>query len=207
TEDGRAVLLDFGLARDAGAETLTVSGTFQGSPNFASPEQVEGRREIGPRSDVFSLGVTLHCCLTNEMAFDGETREQVFRRILTAAPPSPRRLNPAVPRDLATIVQKAIEKEPEQRYRDATAMADDLQALLDHRPIAALPPGPVRRLWKWARRKPATAAALASLLLLVVGLSVALVFSLDLLRGLRAEQAAKATTMAVLSLRDLPREE
>lgn len=203
----RAVLLDFGLARDADAETLTVSGTFQGSPNFASPEQVDARSDIGPRSDVFSLGVTLHCCLTNELPFRGETREQVFRQILTTDPPAARRLNRAVSRDLAVVVQKAIEKNPEDRYPSAEAFADDLLAVLERRPIAAAPPGFVRRSWKWARRKPAAALALASLVLTVAVLATALFVSLDLLGGLRAEQEAKATTMAVLTLRDLPREE
>ncbi|MCR9248097.1 MAG: bifunctional serine/threonine-protein kinase/formylglycine-generating enzyme family protein [bacterium] len=208
TAEGRAVLLDFGLARDnALAEQLTVTGSFQGSPNFASPEQIEGGQSLDARTDVFSLGVTLHCCLTNAMPFDGETREQVFRRILTEAPPSPRRINPAVSRDLATIVEKAMEKRPDQRYATAAALAEDLRALLEHRPIAARPAGPIRRTLKWIRRRPAAATAAACGILLVIGLATGLAVALGLLDELRTEKKKGATSLAVLTMRDLPREE
>ncbi|MEZ5966754.1 MAG: bifunctional serine/threonine-protein kinase/formylglycine-generating enzyme family protein [Planctomycetota bacterium] len=160
-DDGRAMLLDFGLARDASAPALTITGAFHGSPQYASPEQVApDGAEIGPATDVYSLGVTLFEAVSGQPPFPGETTEQLFHDILHREPLRPRTLDARIPRDLETVILTAIERRPERRYPSAAAFAADLDALLELRPIAARPPGPVARARSWMRRHRVAAAAL-----------------------------------------------
>jgi tetratricopeptide (TPR) repeat protein len=171
TAAGRALLLDFGLALDADLKSLSRNEGFRGTPVYASPEQVESRsRAIGPRSDVYSLGVTLYECVTGSIPFDGETSAQIFHQILSQDPDSPRRRNPAVSQDLEAVILRALEKDPDLRYPTAAAFAEDLDALLHMRPVHALPLTWSRRLTRWVRRHPPSAAAvLLAFLLFVVG--------------------------------------
>jgi len=173
TPEGRALLVDFGLARGTSSDTLTRTGEFRGTPQYASPEQVSARRGgVDARTDVYLLGVTLYECLTGAVPFEGETTEQVFHGILAKDPIALRRRNPEIPRDVETVVLKAMEKEPERRYETADAFARDLAALLEMRPIAARPAGPWTRGMKWARRNRGAAigaAGVAASLLVVAG--------------------------------------
>ncbi|MEQ8764323.1 MAG: bifunctional serine/threonine-protein kinase/formylglycine-generating enzyme family protein [Planctomycetota bacterium] len=218
TPDGRAVLLDFGLARDLSAESLSRTGSFQGTPHFCSPEQVGGERgSVGPASDVFSLGATLYSALSGVLPFDGETAEQVFHQILTHQPPRLQSLNPRVSRDLETVIAQAMEKAPERRYR-ASELASELEAVIEGRPVQARPPGLLGKLRSWARAHPAAAiAALAGVVVfatVAVALGVtwsALEESRDASRSrsraleqLREEQAAKDLLLALQTLRSLP---
>ncbi|HKD99630.1 MAG TPA: bifunctional serine/threonine-protein kinase/formylglycine-generating enzyme family protein, partial [Planctomycetota bacterium] len=167
-EDGRARLLDFGLARSASA-SVSVAGGFRGTPHYAAPEQVDpARGEIGPPTDVYGLGVTLYECVTGRAPFAGDTSEHVMRQVLTEEPPSPRRLVASISRDLEAVIQKAVEKEPARRYASAKALADDLEALLELRPIRARPISTAGRAIRWSRRNPAKASAAAMAVLLVV---------------------------------------
>lgn len=162
TPEGQAVLIDFGLARDARALSFVKTGAFRGSPYYASPEQVEAKRDgVSSATDVYSLGATLYECVTGRVPFDGETTEQIFHGILTQEPVSPRKLNPLVSRDLETVILKAMEKEVSKRYASAGDFAADLEALLDIRPIQASPTGAVTRSAKWARRNRGWATAIA----------------------------------------------
>jgi formylglycine-generating enzyme required for sulfatase activity/tetratricopeptide (TPR) repeat protein len=164
--DDRALLVDFGLARLADASTLSVTGSFHGTPCYASPEQIESSvREVDARTDVYSLGATLYECITGRAPFQGETSAQLFHEILTREPVPPRRLDPSISRDLETVVLHAMEKDPDRRYASAAAFADDLDALLEMRPIRARPSGPLTRSLKWSRRNRGTAAALGALAL------------------------------------------
>jgi tetratricopeptide (TPR) repeat protein len=163
TEDGRAVLLDFGLVLEADAATLTLSGGFRGSPQYASPEQVGVMGvPIDARTDGYSLGATLYEALTGVAPFRGETREQLFNHILTREPVAPRRLDPSISRDLETVVLAALEKDPARRYATAAALAADLEALRDGQPISARPPSAAGRVIRWARRQPVKAALAAT---------------------------------------------
>jgi tetratricopeptide (TPR) repeat protein len=159
TEGGRAVLLDFGLVREDGADTLTESGAFRGSPQYASPEQVglEGV-PIDARTDVYSLGATLYEALTGVAAFRGETRDQLFHHILERDPVPLRRLDPSISRDLETIVLAALEKHPARRYATAAALAADLEAARDGKPISVRPISVLGRAMRWTRRQPVKAA-------------------------------------------------
>ena len=161
-------LLDFGIAHEMGA-TQTMS--FAGSPSYAAPEQIAAR-DVDGRTDVYGLGVTLYQCLTGIVPFAAETVEGVFHRVLHETATPPRRLRQAVSRELETVTLKAMEKEPAARYASAGAFADDLEAVLEHRPIRARPPSPLARAGKWMRRRPAAAVALVAACGLIVLLLV-----------------------------------
>jgi tetratricopeptide (TPR) repeat protein len=171
--DGRLSLNDFGLARLVEQPGLTVTGEMVGTPAYVSPEQITGGRvPIDHRTDVYSLGATLYELLTLRPPFVAERRDQLLAGVLQKEPTPPRSLNPAVPRDLETICLKALEKDPDRRYRTAGALADDLRRYVARFAIAARRVGPIGRLAKWARRHRALAWALAGLLaaLLTAGL-------------------------------------
>jgi len=178
TDQGRALLLDFGLAFDPDSASLSRTGEVHGTMFYVSPEQVAGgAAKVDARTDVWSLGVTLYEALTGHRPFDGAHSQEVLYRILTRDPVGPRALEPDLPRDVENVVLMALEKDRERRYASAAALADDLEALLEHRPTRARPTGALTRALKWSRRKPAhaTALVLASLLLLGGPLTWALV--------------------------------
>ena len=152
---GHLWIADFGLARlRQGGAGLTATGDLLGTLRYMSPEQANGGRVVlDPRADVYSLGATLYELLTNRPAFDGFDRRDLLRRIAEENPPPPRRSDPSIPRDLETIVLKAMEKEPAGRYASAGAMADDLRRFLGDRPILARRPTPVEHAARWARRR------------------------------------------------------
>ncbi len=172
--DGRAVLVDFGLARVPGSSELSLTGEFIGSPAYASPEQVRGSSELDARTDVYSLGATLYHALCGQAPFEGTGFEAVLQAVLQRDPPLLRQVDAELSEELETICAKAMEKEPGRRYASAAELAEDLEAVLELRPIRARPAGRGARMAKWARRNPALTAsmgvALVSMLLLVFGL-------------------------------------
>ena len=169
--DGTVVVTDFGLASQEGLPSLTVTGEFAGTPHYVSPEQASPeRRKLDARTDVFSLGATLYELLTLRRPFDGRSSNEVLSRVTEAAPTRPRRLNGAIPRDLETIGLMALEGLPARRYGSTAAMADDLRRFLRHEPVVARPIAAPTRVLRWVRRRPARAASLALVCLLIVGL-------------------------------------
>ncbi|MEM1447717.1 MAG: protein kinase [Planctomycetota bacterium] len=155
-------IADFGLAKIQDELSLSRTGQIEGTPFYMSPEQAAARSMgIDHRSDIFSFGSTLYEALTLTRAFDGDTSQHVFRKILTVDPPDPRQLKSRVPRDLAVICAKCMEKNPDRRYGSMGEVVDELQRCLSGRPISARPPGPIARVSKWARRHPTTSASLA----------------------------------------------
>ncbi len=163
TPDGRAMLLDFGIARALDAPALTMTGPFVGTPLYAAPEQLAGDRDaLDARADTYALGVTLYECLSGRPPFGGSTAEQVLHEVLAGDAPPLRRLAPSLSRDAEIVVAKAMSRQPSQRYATANDLADDLEALLAFRPIRARPPGPASRLVNWARRNPGLAAMAAT---------------------------------------------
>ncbi len=134
--DHRLWIADFGLARVRGDSDLTASGDVIGTMRYLSPEQAEGRRgAVDGRSDVYALGATLYELLTLRHVFEGDDRAELLRRIIADEPVSPRRLDPAIPLDLETIVLKALAKEPAERYATAGELAADLTRFLADQPI------------------------------------------------------------------------
>jgi formylglycine-generating enzyme required for sulfatase activity/tRNA A-37 threonylcarbamoyl transferase component Bud32 len=176
THQGEPVLLDFGLARDDRSEepSLTQTSEILGTPAYMSPEQLQaGRKSIDRRTDVYSLAVTLYECLTLRRPFEAPTREGLYRSILDEEPTSVRTLNPRVPRDLAVILDTALQKNPDHRFLTALDFADELARVCERRPILTRRTGPLVRTWRWAQRNPYLASALGGLVLvLALGLAV-----------------------------------
>jgi serine/threonine protein kinase/tetratricopeptide (TPR) repeat protein len=170
--DGRVLLFDFGVARVDTEASMTISGEFVGTPFYVSPEQVDPPDDgVDERTDIYSLGVTLYEALTLEVPFDGESPQQIFKRISQREAKPLRKVNAQVPRDLETVCAMAMAKERGRRYQSAADFAADLRRFLELKPVFARPLGPLGRLTLWARRKPTVAALAASgvvLLLLAV---------------------------------------
>jgi WD40 repeat protein len=181
---GRLWVTDFGLAQVRGDDRLTLSGDLLGTLRYMSPEQALGRRvAIDGRTDVYSLGVTLYELLTLQPAVNGRDPAEVLRRIAEREPAPLRRLNPAVPRDLETIIAKAMDKDPAARYATAGDLVLDLRRFLEGRPIEARRFSGTERAWRWCRRNPVAAGFLAAssvAALAIVGVVVAFHYNTQL---------------------------
>jgi eukaryotic-like serine/threonine-protein kinase len=167
-------ITDFGLAKRLSSDSdLTLSGQVVGSPSYLSPEQAAGKgSRVGPASDVYALGAILYHLLTGRPPFQAESLTTLLKEVLEAEPVGPRRLNASIPRDLETICLKCLEKDPAGRYGTAQALGDDLGRYLNSEPIQARAVGMLGRGWRWCRRKPALAGALAACLgILVLGVA------------------------------------
>lgn len=165
--EGRVWVTDFGLARHETADRVTRTGALVGTFRYMAPEQFSGSAD--PRSDVHALGLTLYELLTLSLPFTSDDHGEMVKQKTASELPSPRRVNPVIPRDLATIADKACALRPEHRYQTAAALAEDFELFLDDRPIRARHVTPVERFWRWGRRNP----LVASLALLAVVLTVA----------------------------------
>jgi tetratricopeptide (TPR) repeat protein len=164
---GELWITDFGLARIRGDVSLTRSGDLVGTLRYMSPEQALARRGVvDQRTDVYALGLTLYEMLTLRPAFDGRDHHELLRQIAMDEPMAPSRLNKAVPRDLETIIMKAICKEPSNRYATAQELADDLTRFCEDRPILTRRPTVLERGFRWGRRHWQIVAAVATGLLL-----------------------------------------
>jgi serine/threonine-protein kinase len=167
---GTVWLTDFGLAKVSNTPDLTHPGDVVGTLHYMAPERFKGRADV--RSDVYGLGLTLYELLALRPAYDGRDQAELTRQIMLAEPPRLDRLDPRLPRDLVTIVHKAMAKEPADRYPTAGALADDLRRFLDDRSILGRRVSLPEQAWRWCRRNPAGAglvAALLALLLLATG--------------------------------------
>ncbi len=167
---GTIWVTDFGLAKSEGTDALTHTGDIIGTLRYMAPERFDGWSD--PRSDVYSLGVTLYELLTLQYLFQEPNRAKLIDRVMHDVPPSPRKLDRKVPRDLETIVLKAIAKEPGQRYASSEQMAEDLRRFLADKPVLARRTSPAEQAWRWCRRNKGLAAASA---LAIVGLVAAVV--------------------------------
>jgi WD40 repeat protein/tRNA A-37 threonylcarbamoyl transferase component Bud32 len=161
---------DFGLSRRfEGDGGLTETGQLVGTPAYMAPEQCAGPRPATTTAaDVYSLGVIFYELLTGEAPFRGSDVFHTLEQVRSAEPVPPRRLRPAVPRDLETICLKCLHKDPAKRYASAAALADDLQRFLDGRLIQARPLGRLERLQRWVWRRPLLAIVVA---IVVLGLA------------------------------------
>src|SRR5262249_36772692 len=157
---GTVWVADFGLAKTDDQQNLTHTGDILGTLRYMPPEAFEGRSDA--RSDVYSLGLTLYELLAFRSAFGEKDRGRLISQVTTQDPPRLGKLKPEVPRDLETIVQKAIEREPAQRYGSAGELAEDLTRFLDDQPIRARRLTLAERLGRWARRHKTVAVLLAT---------------------------------------------
>jgi serine/threonine protein kinase len=172
----RPKIADFGLARELTASETkkTLTGMIVGTPAYMSPEQAAGQsKQCGPATDIHALGVLLYELLTGRPPHQGATVLDTLEQIRSQEPVAPRALQPRTPRDLNTICLKCLRKDPARRYITAQALAADLAAYLERRPIAARPVGPAERAWMAARRRPLVASLVAAVCLVTaIGLSV-----------------------------------
>ncbi|MHC5077442.1 MAG: protein kinase domain-containing protein [Planctomycetota bacterium] len=172
---GNPLLGDFGLAKRVESSVqLTQSGTTLGTPAYMSPEQVEGASLVDARSDVYSLGAVLYELLTLRPLFEGATALNVMYRVLHDDPIPPRKLSENVHQDIENICLKCIEKEPERRYPNVQAMAEDVARYLNGEPILAKPPGMFSVLFRKIRRRKALAISTVAVLVAAAAVAVAL---------------------------------
>ncbi len=173
---GTVWVTDFGLAKAEGTDALTHTGDIVGTLRYMAPERFDGWSD--PRSDVYSMGVTLYELLTLQYLFQEPNRAKLIDRVMHDAPISPRKLDRKVPRDLETIILKSIAKEPASRYASAEHMAEDLRRFLADKPVLARRSSPSEQVWRWCRRNPAlattSALAIAGLLAAVVILTISI---------------------------------
>jgi serine/threonine protein kinase/WD40 repeat protein len=165
----RPHITDFGLARRMSDSQMraTMTGQVLGTPTYMSPEQATARSDVGPLTDVYSLGVVLYEILTGRPPFQAASFVEAVECILNAEPIPPSKLNRKIPRELDAIVLKSLEKSPPQRYSSAAALAEDLQSFLDGRPIKARTLGPVQQVLRWCRRNPSLTALMVSAAMLI----------------------------------------
>ena len=189
---GHLRVLDFGLARASDMGRITHTGETIGTPRYLAPESIDSKAaEPDQRSDVYSLGMTLYETVTRQPAFDGDSTEEILLKVLNEEPARPRSLNPALPRDLETIILRATAKRPSDRYPDAAALADDLERFAQGLPPRARRMGPVTRSMRWVgRHKPAV--AVISLVAILIGLLGFLVWKNA--ESNRTEELAEAMT-------------
>jgi serine/threonine protein kinase len=156
---------DFGLAkRIEGGPELTGTGQVLGTPSYMPPEQAAGKRkDVGPASDVYSLGAVLYELLTSRPPFRAETPLDTILQVLEVEPASLRLLNPRVPRDLETICLKCLQKDPRRRYPSADDLAKDLGRFLAGEPVRARRTTASERVVRWMQRR-ITQALLVGLL-------------------------------------------
>lgn len=149
--DSQPKVTDFGLAKRTEIESnLTGTGQILGTPSYMPPEQASGRMdEVGPRSDVYSIGGILYCLLTGRPPFQSSSPMDTLLQVLEKEPIAPRALDSKLPVDLNTICLKSLEKDPKQRYVSAAEMSDDLQRYLAGEPITAKPPKWTRLVRHW----------------------------------------------------------
>ncbi len=167
--DGHIWITDFGLAKAIDQPEETRTGDLIGTVRYMPPEAFAGQRD--ERGDIYSLGLTLYELLAQRPAFEETDHSQLLRQVTTAEPLRLDKQQPDLPRDLVTIVQKAIEREPAQRYASAAELADDLRRWLRDEPIFARRPSTLEQLARWRRRHPAVAALLALILLILIGVA------------------------------------
>ena len=125
---GQAYIMDFGLARSLFTEDASIKGTITGTPQYMSPEQVEGKK-LDKRSDVYALGVIMYEMVTGKLLFDADTREEILQKQVTETPKPPSKINPNVPPLLQHIILKSLEKDREKRYQSAAEITTDLDKL------------------------------------------------------------------------------
>jgi tetratricopeptide (TPR) repeat protein len=191
---GRPKVADFGLAKILGSDDgLTKSRAVLGSPSYMAPEQAEGNvQSVGATADVYALGAILYELLTGRPPFRAATALLTLVQVKESDPVPPSRLQPNLPGDVETICLKCLEKPPLRRYSTADALAEDLRRFLAREPILAKPVPSWVRAWKWAQRRKALAAAVASITALILILLVGALYYNSLLRvSVREARAAQ----------------
>jgi WD40 repeat protein/serine/threonine protein kinase len=165
--NGTVWVTDFGLAKAGGSDGPTRTGDVVGTLRYMAPERFEGWSD--PRSDVYALGATLYELLTLRPPFRESDQVKLIEQVLNENPVPPRKLDHRIPRDLETIVLKALAKRSGDRYITAGRMAEDLRRYLADRPVLARRTTTAEHAWRWCLRNPLVAGLVASLAAALVG--------------------------------------
>ena len=200
---GKLWVTDFGLARTAADAGLTMSGDLLGTLRYMSPEQAMARHGlVDHRTDIYALGATLYELLTGQPVVSGDDKQEILRQIAFEEPAAPRRVDPAIPADLETVLLKGLEKNPADRYTTAQELADDLKCWLEDRAIRAKPPRLRQKLAKRIRRHPlAVGIAAISMfaVVILVGFAFWFVERYGKEKGLREAAEGRATAQQRLT--------
>jgi serine/threonine-protein kinase len=204
TPDGQPKITDFGLAKRLDEESgQTHAGIVLGTPSYMPPEQAEGRlADVGPLSDVYSLGAILYELLTGRAPFRAATMLDTLQQVRLQEPVSPAQLQPGTPRDLETIALKCLQKEPRKRYGSAAELAEDLRRYLAGEGIRARPVSLGERAVRWSRRNPVVASLCAALVVLIVAALIgSSLFSIRIYqeKTAREEETIRANNQAEIS--------
>jgi len=175
-ETGEPQVTDFGLAKDVDMDAnLTRAGVIMGTPAYMSPEQARGERaSVDHRSDIYSLGAVLYELLTGKQLFEfeGPIGLNTLLKTIAEDPLAPRKVNSRVPREVETIILKAINKEPERRYQSAREFAEDIERFLTGEPILAKPPSFSYRTWKKIKKYKVVSVSLLSAIIAIIIVAV-----------------------------------
>ena len=203
---GTVWVTDFGLAKSSDQPDITHAGDILGTLRYMPPEAFEGKMDS--RSDLYSLGLTLYELLALKPAFDERDRHKLIRQVTTGEPAQLKNVNPEIPRDLATIVHKAIDRDSARRYQTAFEMQADLERFAADEPVKARPLSLRERGWRWCRRNRAIAGFWAVLFLGLTAVTIATTFAyfrefahrteienknFEIGKTLESERAAKAS--------------
>lgn len=194
---GTIWVTDFGLAKLIEYDDASKSGAVSGTLRYMAPEQLSGKTD--PRSDIYSLGLTLYELLTLQPACDSDNFRGILDQKLHQSFPRPRDVNENIPRDLETVALRALSPEPSNRYETADQLGDDLRRFLEDRPILARRATVAEQVWRWCRRNRAVAFWSGFALLLLLTLPV--VLSIGYVRESR--QRARAETTADIAVEAL----
>jgi eukaryotic-like serine/threonine-protein kinase len=165
-------IADFGLAKQDDVD-LTATSAMLGTPSYMAPEQAAGDNQlVGPAADIYALGAILYEMLTGQPPFRGGTALETLDQARFREPVPVRQRQPKVPLDLDTICRKCLHKEPGRRFGTALELAEDLGRYLAGEPIRARPVGTLDRAWRWGKRNPAWATALAGMAVLLLVIAV-----------------------------------
>ena len=188
---GNVWVTDFGLAK-TGDSAVTHTGDILGTIRYMSPERFRGQCDV--RADVYALGMTLYEMLTLKPAYASGDRLKLIELIRQTEAAGPRSSDARIPRDLETIVMKAIDKDPKRRYQSADEMGEDLQRFVNDEPIKARRIGTVERFGRWCRRNPAVAGLTAGIAVLLVVVAVASTAAAIRFGNLAADERAARDT-------------
>ena len=167
---GKIWVTDFGLARIVGHQALTATHDTVGTLRYMAPEQIRGKFDT--RTEIYNLGLTLYELITLQPAFPETDREHMLQRTNDLCPTRPRLINPQIPRDLETIVQRAISLDPDHRYQTAGALADEFRRFLTGRGIRSGRTSPFQSVWRWCKRNSAIARLASAVLVLLITVAV-----------------------------------
>jgi serine/threonine protein kinase/lipid-A-disaccharide synthase-like uncharacterized protein len=205
-EVGVPFVADFGLAkRHSNRDQVTQTGSIVGTPAFMSPEQAVGK-EITISTDIYSLGAILYNLLGGRPPIQADTPMELFKELMENPAAPVRKWNRMVDKDIETVCQKCLEKEPARRYTSARALADDLQDWLDGKPISARPIGPITRLYRWSKRNPmnvvVSGLAFALGLVILGTLALGYLSTKNAIDGFQRERYANRIAQAAAAFND-----